>query len=410
MPGAGMPGFEDTPGLVALAVLVRDCAVSGVGRRVLLLRTDMLPPRLSQPSHLRLAREALEPLDGADRAQRFELPHGRLALAWRGEAPELLAGALNALGHLLLDGPPDTPTVPELARRFDLPRDGVALLALAAAPSVQAAPSLPRPKPPTERKQGPARPLDLQTLEAMENRLSTGSVARFTRRRPVCRRQAASGPAPPGFAIAWETRFLHIGELMDTLAPGRDAYADPWLFRRLTRVLDRRMLALLSLGTELSGAGPFSLNLNLSGVLSPEFLRFDAALPAPLRGQAIIDLHPTDVLADVPGFRFARAFTAARGYRILLRGLTATLLPALDLAALDVDFAELRWSPSLAGMDPALLQAGATRWVLARADDAAALRWGERAGIGLFSGDAARPGVQPQASGRTVAARAALPA
>lgn len=401
-----MSGFDDPPGLVALAVLVRDCAVSGVGRRALLLRVDMLPPRLSQPAHLRLVRDALKPLDGAERAQWFELPHGRVAVAWRGEAPGPLAAALAGLEHLLQDGPPDTPTVAELARQFDLPREGAALLALAAAPSLQAAAVPPRPLPRPVRKPAPTRPLDLRTLEAMEVRLASGNVSRFARRRPVCRRQTGAA----GFAIAWETRFLHIGELMETLAPGRDAYADPWLFRRLTRVLDRRMLALLGTGTELGGAGPFSLNLNLSGVLSPEFLRFDAALPPGLRGQAIIDLHPTDVLADVPSFRFARAFMAGRGYRVLLRGLTATLLPALDLAALDVDFAELRWSPALAGMDATLLQAGATRWVLARADDAAALAWGERAGIGLFSGDAARPGVAAAAAGRGPPMKAALPA
>ena len=106
----------------------------------------------------------------------------------------------------------------------------------------------------------------------------------------------------------------------------------------------------------------------------------------------MLDLHPADVMADVPAYRFARAFARARGYRVLLRGMTPPLLPALDLAALDLDFVALNWSPALAGLDPATLKAGTARWVLARADDAESVPWGLSAGIGLFQGAAARPG------------------
>lgn len=390
--------LDEPPGLVSLASLVRDCSVSGVSRRALLLRTDLLPPGLSRPHHLRLAAEALQPLQDADRAQVFELGHERMAVAWRGDATALLQGALDGLHHLMLDAPQGAPTVPELARLFDLPNDGAALLAQASGPSAKRVPP-PAPAKSTRPKQA-LPPLDLRVLELMEERLSSASVARFTRRRPVCTRTPSGA-----FVPAWETRFLHIGELMDTLAPGRNPYADPWLFRRLTRMLDRRMLALLGMGTELQGAGPFSLDLNVSGLLSPEFLRFDTALPQSLRGRCIIDLHPTDILADLPAFQFARAFARARGYQVLLRGLTATLLPALDLMGLDMDYAELRWSSALAGLDTALMSAGRTRWVLARADTDAAVHWGEGVGIGLFSGDMARP--SSPASGRGPRPRAA---
>ena len=379
-----MARFDHPPGLERLTTLVRDCSVSGVARRVLLLRTDLLPPRLSRPHHLRLAAESLEPLMSADRARQFELSHGRIAIGWRGEAPDRLRQTLESIEHLLQDAPLDAPALPELARLFDLPRDGAALLALASSPSPleeqQQALALPEAAP------AALPPLDPAALEAMEARLLQANVARFARRRAVCRMGASS------FTPAWETRFLSISELMTELSPGHNPYADPWLFRRLTRTLDRRMLALLSSASELRGAGPFSLNLNVGGVLSPEFLRFDAALPPGLRGHAVLDLHPADVMADVPAYRFARAFARARGYRVLLRGLTSTLIEVLDLAALDLDFVELRWSQGLAGLDPSALRAGTARWVLARADERAALRWGQSAGIGLFQGDGVQPG------------------
>jgi hypothetical protein len=363
--------------------------VAGVQRRVLLLRVDLLPPRLSMPHHLRLARDALEPLVGADRARRHMLSHDRIAISWRGEAAERLHQALDGLDHLLADAPLEAPTMPELARMFDLPRDGAALLALAGSPRKTAGPLNAPATPANASKASPAilePPLDLAALDTIETRLAAASVARFARRRAVCRLKNHE------FGLSWETRFVSVQELVAELCPGRNAFAEPWLLRRLTRMLDRRMLALLSSAGELREAGPFALDLNASGILSPEFLRFDLALPSRLRGQTVLNLHPADVMGDLPAFRFASAFARARGYRIMLRNVTPPLLPLLDIAALEMDFAELRWSPPLLGFDPAALRAGSARWVLAHADTLDAVRWGSAAGIGLFQGHAVRAG------------------
>ena len=259
--------------------------------------------------------------------------------------------------------------------------------------------SNPRQKPSPAPRTLPS-PLDLDTLGAIEDRLAAANVARFVRRRTVCRQGGA------GLTVAWETRFISIHELTLELCPGRNPYAEPWLFRRLTRVLDRRMLSLLTQAAELRDAGAFSLNLNVGGVLSPEFLRFDAALPARLRGHTVLDLHPADVMGDVAAFRFACAFARARGHRILLRAVTPPLLGLLDLAALELDFVELRWSPTLVGLDPSALRAGTARWLLARADDEGALRWGRAAGIGLFQGDTIHPALAAPAPTRRALMRA----
>ncbi len=372
-----------THGLDALQGLVRDCVASGVGRRVLLLRTDLLPPRLTRLHHLQLARAALEPLMTAERARTHDLPTGRLAVSWRGDAPMLLQQSLGALEHLLGDGFRVGPAALQtLIRLFDLPQDGAALLDAAglevgaeAAPCRRHAASVSRSPPPLV-------PLDTSALSAMERQLAAADMARFARRKPICRLDGDH------VHLAWEKRYLSISELTATLAPGRSAQADAWLFRRLTRILDRRMLALLSAPQELRSAGPFSLNLNVGSMLSPEFLRFDAVLPAALRGRVVLDMQPADVLADPAAFTFACGFARARGYRLLLRSITATLLPLLCLSRMELDFVQLRWSANLAGITPALLQAGDAQWVLSQADEPAALQWGRDQGISLFQGRA----------------------
>ena len=367
-----------TTGLEALESLVRDCAASGVGRRVLLLRTDLLPPRLTRQHHLRLARAALDPLAGADRARTHELPTGRLAVSWRGDAPVLLQQSLGALEHLLGDGYSIGPAaLHSLVRLFDLPRDGAALLA--AAGRLEEAPRRRRAAPPVMTPS--LLPLDATALSKMERQLATADLTRFARRKPVCRVDGMT------VRLAWEKRYLSIAELTETLAPGRSAEADAWLFRRLTRILDRRMLALLASPGELRDAGPFSLNLNVGSILSPEFLRLDSVLPAALRSRIVLDMQPADVLADPAAFTFARSFARARGYRLSLRGVSAKRLPLLNLTQMQLDFVQLRWSPELPEVAGAML-AGTAQWVLTHVDEPGALRWGKDQGIQLFGGRA----------------------
>ena len=227
-------------------------------------------------------------------------------------------------------------------------------------------------------------PLDTDALAELEASLAQADVARFARRRAVWR--LSGGPV----TLAWEKRTLSVHEMTTSLMPGRDVRADPWLFRRLTRTLDRRMLALLSSPGELAGARPFALDLNIASLLGAEFLRFDAALPTALRGRVTIELMPADIMADTGSFVFARSFARARGYRLMLRQATPELLRVLSPEALELDHLQLRWSASLADWEAEMVGTlSPGRLVLTRTNEPAALIWGARAGIRLFQGTAA---------------------
>jgi hypothetical protein len=226
----------------------------------------------------------------------------------------------------------------------------------------------------------------MQRLLTLELSLQQADLARFARRRQVTR-IAPDG----GTALAWEKRFLSIDELAAALLPDRSPRADPWLFRRLTRTLDRRMLALLSHPEDLRRAGPFSLNMNVASILSAEFLRFDAALPARLRGEVLLELLPADVMADPSAFQFAREFARVRGYPLVLRGLTSVLLRMFSREALGVDWLEMRWTADLADRPCPLADADPARLILARADTPTAIAWGRSLGIAHYQGAAAQP-------------------
>lgn len=378
----GTANVSPGDGLGGLRNLVHDCATAGVARRVLLLRVDLLPPSLTRPHQLRLLRTALDPLMAAERARMHHLPSERLAVSWRGDALVPLQRSLGILEHLLGEGFRTGPAaLQDVVQLFELPQDGEALLA-AGGVQGQGEPASPGRGRAAAVVPPPLIPLDAAALSTLENQLTTVDMARFARRKPVCR--VGGGQVH----LAWEKRYLCVSELTATLAPGRSVQADAWLFRRLTRSLDRRMLALLSAPRELRGAGPFGISLNVASVLSPEFLRFDAALPSALHGRVVLDMLPADVLGDPAAFIFARDFARARGYRTQVLDVTAALLPLLCLPRMELDFVQLRWSPDLAAIDPILLQAGTAQWVLGQADEPAALRWGQSQGVSLFQGRA----------------------
>jgi hypothetical protein len=373
--GDPWPG-QDTGGAEALELHIRDCMATGVARNGLLLHLARLPATQARPMHLRLARAALAPLAPLHRARLFHLPEDNLLVLWRGDAGEALAQARRALGDLLVEGSSTIASVADLAELTALPGDGPALLRLlqrgdGARRRAARAPDV------------PPRDLDRAILQRLEASLAGADVARFVRRRKTWKLTQD----PP--SLRWEKRTLSVAELAETLEPGLLPQAEPWLFRRLTRTLDGRMLALLTSIQELADAPPFSLSLNAATILGTPFLRFDTMLPARLRGEVVLELLLADMLADPALFLFARNFARARRYRLLLRGLTPLLLTMLRLDRVEMDYLALDWHADLPAGTAAIRAADAARVVLCAADEAAAVAWGRSIGIQLFQGSEA---------------------
>jgi hypothetical protein len=316
--------------------LLQKTELAGTQRRALLLHTDRLPQALAKPQHQRLARAAIAGLTRADRAQPFELTRGRIAIVWRDRGGRELETTMEAIGHLLADLP-DSQALPlgQLASVYDLPEQADWLLDELREESGHG----------SANGAGPTRPLDIATLARLEQTLAQADISRFIRWRKVLRLAGAAA------VTAWEERYVAAHDIAASLCPDRLIKADPWLFRRLTRSFDRRMLASMSSAQDLRECGPFALNLNVGTLLGPEFLRFDTALPAGLRGDVTLYLSAPDILSDPAGFMFARNFVSTRGYKLLLRHGSAALLSLFDVGVAALDYVEIPYTTSLAA-DP----------------------------------------------------------
>ena len=177
------------------------------------------------------------------------------------------------------------------------------------------------------------------------------------------------------------------------LTPSIDLAADRWLFQRLTQLLDRRMLALILKHEDTAVSKYLSINLNVSSMLSPEFLRFDEALRAGARGTILLEVPVVDIFSDMAAYTFARDFVHDRNYRICIDGVTHQTAPLVNRTQLGADMVKLYWSPQMLE-DPdqrpilasVVKAAGRTNMVLCRCDNADAVNYGREIGICLFQG------------------------
>jgi hypothetical protein len=189
--------------------------------------------------------------------------------------------------------------------------------------------------------------------------------------------------------------FISIPELRDLIMPGYNITANRALFQYLTETLDKRMLALLIKNDDPDISSAFSLNLNVSSLLSPEFLAFDSALKQGARGSILIELQVSDIYADLSAYLFARDFLHGRGYRICLDGLTTQTLNFVDRRQLGADFIKLVWSPDMIEgkneeqrlqLKELIDKNGKVSSILCRVDNEDAVNYGKSIGIAMFQG------------------------
>ena len=189
--------------------------------------------------------------------------------------------------------------------------------------------------------------------------------------------------------------FISIADLQKQVLPNFNILANRWLFLYLTETLDKRMLALLMRNDDPAIGQSFSVNLNVSTLLSQEFMAFDASLKSGARGTIVVELHMVDVYADIGTYYFARDFARERGYRLCLDGLSEVTLDHVERDRLGVDLVKLQWSPGLADerkpdsrkrLKDFVDQTGKSRVIMCHVDNEQAIRFGQSAGIAMFQG------------------------
>ena len=234
----------------------------------------------------------------------------------------------------------------------------------------------------------PRHELTTEMLAKVQKIISVADFSSFIRRQAIC---AVIGKSMP--QRVFEEVFVSIPDMRDALLPDVDLTSNPWLFLALTETLDKRVLEIISHHDDGSLAGNFSVNINVSTILSDDFLRFDDSINGAMRQTIILELQLADIFSDIRSFIFAKTFAKARGYKICIDGITVDKLKYLNRKGLDCDLMKIVWNPSFVDViseDEHFMdymnKAERAKIILCRVDDAAAIDAGNSLGINLYQG------------------------
>lgn len=232
------------------------------------------------------------------------------------------------------------------------------------------------------------RQLTPEMLSKVQKTLSVADFSSLMRRQAIC---AVIGKAPP--QRVFEEVYVSIPDLRETLLPDVDLTANPWLFLSLSETLDKRVLETVSRHDDGSLSGNFSLNINVSTILSDEFLEFDDNISASMRSTIILELQLVDIFSDIRAFILAKTFAQTRGYKVCIDGITVDKLKFLNRTNLNCDLIKIIWHPSFMDViheDKHFMdyvnKAERAKMILCRIDDAQAVEVGNSLGINLYQG------------------------
>ncbi|MGE5506759.1 MAG: hypothetical protein ACM31L_20225 [Actinomycetota bacterium] len=343
--------------------------------------------------HLRIASNTFENLVKMLQAQVFVLANSDMMVIYKAQAQEEVEGAVVKMRFMFSDDPlvaQEGASAKTFCTWYNLEREYEVLLTLAQkmVQDDQANRAAAAEKSALEQRfaaKPKGSPFTPDLLARVESSLGSADLANLMRRQAVC---AVVGKAPP--QPVFHELFISIADLRQTLMPNVNMNSSPWLFQQLTETLDRRVLSLLNKHDDRTLEGDISINLNVSTILSPEFLVFDDNVKAGMRGTIVLELQKVDIFADLGAYLFARDFAHDRGYRICIDGLTYSMLSFVDRERLGADLIKLVWDPSLTEekdkKTDALRRIGVTRIILCRCDTPSAVEYGHSVGITLFPG------------------------
>lgn len=379
------------------------------GRRAVHIHLSKLKTVNKKEHHLRIAINTFENLVKMFEGQLFHLSNHDIFFVFKDVSPIEIDEAVNRIRYLFGDDPLANEREPgqEFSTWYDAENQFPQMLAVVQQlyDDIQK-----RNKRLAMVGTGQAEekpPINPHRLGELIDTIQKADLSNVMRRQTV---YAVLSSHPP--QALFRELFISIADLRTLVLPNYNIVANRWLFQYLTETLDKRMLALLVKNDDPAIANSFSINLNISTVLSPEFLTFDASLRSSARGTIVIEMQMVDIYADIASFCFARDFLRDRGYRILLDGLNEMTLPLIDREKLAVDLIKLQWSPTMSEdrsnerhrrLRDCIEKIGKARMILCHVDSEDAVRFGHSIGIAMFQGrfvdSLVAPQRQPAAAG-----------
>lgn len=367
------------------------------GRRALHARLSLLHPDNQREHHLRVAQKTLDKVLRLDNGALFRLANNDLVIVCSTQNAELLDDAVRRLAFLFKDDPIlngasklDLFSDTSFCRLYLLDQDFEEFSIVAQSLTTSRTARIARPQDASTPASNRMMPLQPSQMGEIATAIAQADLSSMMQRQSTFLMAPGERPEP-----VFREIYFSMNHLQQVLVPGHDILANRWLFQDFTRHLDRRMISFLVHNDDESLRQSYSLNLNISTLLSKDFLTLDETLNAQVRRSIVIEFQLIDVFADVANFLFARDFLRDRGYNICLDGTTQLSLPFVDRKKLGFDMVKLLWddgfnthmqSPRGQDLKTAIEEIGPERVILSHCGTEEALDVGQGLGLSLYQG------------------------
>ena len=288
------------------------------GRRAVHIHLSRLQPQNRREHHVRIAADAFDSLVKMMQGQLFVLKNADLFFIYKGEAQNDVETSMLKIRFLFGDDAlmkESSGAEDAFCTYFDVESQFNDILSMVRAliHHDDEPEDLPEEmldaKSAIQSRQEQGEQLSPRALGRVEQALQRADISNMIRRQFICGLIGKATPQP-----LFSELFISIADLREALLPGVNLSSSRWLFQHLTETLDRRVLSFLSKSTDRSITGEISINLNVSTLLSSEFMQFDDSVIAAMRGSLVIELQQMDIFGDLNAFLFAPRF--CQGTRI----------------------------------------------------------------------------------------------
>ena len=223
-------------------------------------------------------------------------------------------------------------------------------------------------------------------LENLRNEILTANLDDVFKNQPIIKFSRNEFPK----ALYYEI-YLQMSELKETLGKQDSILRNRWLFRHLTETLDFKTLEILSRYIEDERfLGSFSINLNISTILTDEFLGFCKNFIRKLGANFVIEIDIADVLCNLDYIERIQKIAKENNLRLCLDGICHNNINAINPKEFGFDLIKVKWQREIihkkVNLDRVIKKFGINRVILCWCDEENAIEYGKELGISIFQG------------------------
>ena len=378
---------EDT-----LHAYLEQVAGGRAGQRAVIFRLSRLQLSRGRDKHTQVIGNMLHDVTQQYPGRLFMLRNGDIVMICKGITRKVIDEQTDLLRYLFNDDPAarESAEAADFCATYDLeinhPQFLAALEEIRDAEAKRRA--APPPPPPRFDLGGETGPLDPSRASELIEAVSNIDLSTMGRRQTVWEMAPGKPPQP-----RFDEFFFSIERLRHAIGPNFDLAKDRQLFLYLMRWLDRYMLSTL-VRDHANFHRALSVNINVSTLLSQDFVNFDNLRPTDWRDRIILEVQLADLWSDLPAFLGAADGLKRRGYQRCLDGVLYQALPFINFRRFDVEYVKVVWDDALLQLEDktlrelceAIADCGKGRVILTRCGRREAIRVGQVMGIQLFQG------------------------